>query len=279
MESVQQAVTSIREHSRAPCRVALVLGSGLGELAEHIDRPVRLPFADISGFPVSTAPGHHGQLLLGQLHGVDVVVMQGRQHLYEGWLAHEIALPIRTLRALGAHTLLITNAAGALNPAYRPGDLMLINDHLNLTGANPLIGANDETIGLRYPDMSQAYDPALQNVFRDYLHAQGIAHQSGVYAAITGPSLETSAERRFFRTAGADAIGMSTVIEVIAAVHAGLRVIGLSAISNMATGGADQAPDTIEEVYANAAIAQAKIAQLLPGLLPLLDTPAAELGQ
>lgn len=264
------ALASIRERTERGCDVALILGSGLGSLSEQIDNATRIAYHDINGFPVSTAPGHDGQLILGDLHGCSAAVLNGRFHLYEGWDAGDIAVPIRVLRGLGAKSLIVTNAAGGLNPSYRPGDVMLIDDHINFTGANPLIGPNDDAIGLRFPDMSQGYDPRLKRMARNVMEEQHVDHRIGVYAGVTGPSLETSAERRFLRTAGADAVGMSTVIEVIAAVHAGLSVVGFSAITNMATGEADQKPDSIEEVYENAAIAAKKLDTALTALLAAL---------
>jgi purine-nucleoside phosphorylase len=272
---IDAAMAAIGSRAGAPVEVALVLGSGLGALADRVDRAVRIPYADVPGLAVSTAPGHAGRLVVGVLFGVRCALMQGRLHLYEGWSAQEIAFPVYLLRAMGAGTLVVTNAAGALNPDFAPGDVMLIKDHLNFTGANPLIGPNDDRLGLRFPDMSRAYDPD----WRDLARAEGgAALREGIYAGIAGPSLETSAERRFLRNAGGDAVGMSTVIEVIAAAHAGLRVLGLAAITNSATGGADQQPDTIEEVLVNAGVAGEKIGALLEALMPRLaarSVPAA----
>jgi purine-nucleoside phosphorylase len=229
---------------------------------------VAIPYAEIAGFPVPTAPGHAGRLVAGTLHGHPVALMQGRLHLYEGWSARDVALPVYLLKALGAERLVVTNAAGALNPDLGCCDVMLIEDHLNFTGANPLAGPNDDALGLRFPDLSRAYDPALRAAALAAAGAAGVPLRRGVYAGVAGPSLETSAERRFMRAAGADAVGMSTVIEVIAAAHAGLPVLGLSAITNAAAGGPEQQPDTIEAVLANAAVAGRRIAALLAALLP-----------
>jgi purine-nucleoside phosphorylase len=264
------ALASIASRAGAPAEVALILGSGLGGLADAVEDGVAIPYGEIAGFPVSTAPGHAGRLVLGRLCGRRVALMQGRLHLYEGWGAAEIALAVRLLGRLGPRLLVVTNAAGALNPEFAPGEVMLIEDHLNFTGASPLTGPNDPRIGLRFPDMSRAYDPVLRVAARRAAEAAGVALRYGIYAGVAGPSLETSAERRFLRAAGADAVGMSTVIEVIAAVHAGMRVLGLSAITNDASGGPDQAPDTIEQVLAQAGVAGAKIAALLARLLPEL---------
>lgn len=260
------ALASIAPRRGAPVETALILGSGLGDLARSVTDATTIPYAEITGFPTSTAPGHAGQLILGTLHGTRVALMRGRLHLYEGWSARDIALPVYLLGALGARRLIVTNAAGALNAEYAPGEVMLIEDHLNFTGANPLTGPNDDDLGPRFPDLSRAYDPALRAAARAAAAAAGIPLRQGIYAGIAGPSLETSAERRWLRASGADAVGMSTVIEVIAAAHIGLPVLGLSAISNAATGGPDQAPDTIEDVLAHAAVAGRGIAALIAEL-------------
>lgn len=267
---LERAHASMAGRVGAPCAIALMLGSGLGQLAEAIEAPTVIPYGEIDGLPVSTAPGHKGQLVIGDLFGRRVVAMQGRLHLYEGWSPRDIALAVYLLGRLGAGTLVVTNAAGALNPGYGPGEVMLIEDHLNLTGQNPLVGPNDEAIGLRFPDMSRAYDPALLKLAGEAAQRAGVTIRRGIYAGILGPSLETSAERRYLRSTGADAVGMSTVTEVIAAVHARLRVVGFSAITNKATGGPDQQPDTIEDVLANAAVAGEKIAAVLRELVPQL---------
>lgn len=267
---LDRAFASIRERAGAPCEIAIMLGSGLGHLAETVSDPTIIPYAEIDGFPVSTAPGHKGQLVIGTLFGRRVVVMQGRLHLFEGWAPSDIAHAVHLLKRLGAGTLIVTNAAGALNPDYGPGEVMLIEDHLNLTGQNPLVGPNDDAIGLRFPDMSRAYDPDLLAMARKAAKDTGTPVHAGIYAAVLGPSLETSAERRFLRASGGDVVGMSTVIEAIAAVHAGLSVVGMSAVTNNATGGPDQQPDTVEEILANAAISGAKMVTILEALLPSL---------
>jgi purine-nucleoside phosphorylase len=262
------ALASAAARAGDPVEVALILGSGLGQLGDAVEGARVLPYATIDGFPVSTAPGHAGELVVGTLHGRRVAIMRGRLHLYEGWSAAEIALGVRLLAGLGAGTLVVTNAAGALKPEFAPGDAMLIDDHLNFTGVNPLTGPNDPAIGLRFPDMSRAYDRPLASLALTAAGEAGVALRRGVYAGVAGPSLETSAERRFLRAAGADAVGMSTVIEVIAAAHAGMRVLGMSAITNAATGGPEQAPDTIEAVLAMAAVAGRSIESVLAGVLP-----------
>ncbi len=268
-ERIAAALASIRDRAGAPVDTGLILGSGLGALADRVEAATRIPYAEIAGFPVSTAPGHAGQLVIGRLFGRRVALMAGRLHLYEGWSARDIALPVYLLRALGAARLVVTNAAGALNPDLAPGEAMLIEDHLNFTGANPLTGPDEPTLGLRFPDLSRAYDPALRAAALRAAEAAGVTLRQGIYAAVAGPSLETSAERRFLRAAGGDAVGMSTVIEVIAAAHAGLPVLGFSAISNAASGGPDQAPDTIEAVLAHAARAGEDIGAILERLFEM----------
>jgi purine-nucleoside phosphorylase len=265
------ALASLRDRAGADFDTAIILGSGLGHLADRVSGAVAIPYGEIDGFPVSTAPSHAGRLVLGELFGGKVALMQGRFHLYEGWAPQDIALAVYVLKGLGAKRLVVTNAAGALNPDYGPGEAMVITDHLNFTGVNPLTGPNDETIGPRFPDMSRAYDPALLSATVDAARDAGVPLHAGIYAGVAGPSLETSAERRYFRAAGGDAVGMSTVHEVIAAAHVGLPVLGLSAITNKATGGPDQQPDTVEEVLANAEISGRKIAAILETLLRRLD--------
>lgn len=263
-ERLATAMGALAGRTGAPVDLGIILGSGLGQLVEAVRAPVTIPYAEIAGLPVSTAPGHAGRLVIGDLYGRRAALMQGRLHLYEGWAARDVALPVYLLKALGARMLVVTNAAGGLNPDFRPGEVMLIEDHLNFTGANPLIGPDEPGLGLRFPDMSRAYDPEL----RAAALAVSPTLRRGIYAGIAGPSLETSAERRWLRGCGADAVGMSTVLEVIAAAHAGLPVLGLSAITNAATGGPDQQPDTIESVLSHAAVAGTVIASTLAALIP-----------
>lgn len=267
---LDRAHASIRSRTGAACDVAIMLGSGLGQLAHAIADATVIPYAEIDGFPVSTAPGHKGQLVIGNLFGRRVVMMQGRLHLYEGWSPRDIAIAVYLLKRLGSTSLVVTNAAGGLNPDYAPGDVMLIEDHLNFTGVSPLVGPNDDAIGLRFPDLSRAYDPDLLKLTAEAAARAGIEVRRGIYTGVLGPALETSAERRFFRASGGDAVGMSTVTEVVAAAHAALPVIGISGITNAATGGPEQQPDTIEEVFANAAICGSKIEAILRELLPAL---------
>ncbi len=267
---VDAALASLTGRIEGPVDVGVVLGSGLGDLAAATRHPVSIPYAEIEGVPVSKAPGHAGRLVVGELFGKRAALLQGRVHLYEGWSARDVALPVYLLRMLGARTLIVTNAAGALDPDFAPGDTMLIEDHLNFTGATPLTGPNEDGLGLRFPDMSQAYDPELRALALSAASEAGEPLRRGIYAGVAGPALETSAERRFLRSAGADAVGMSTVIEVIGAAHAGLRTLGFSAITNRATGGPDQQVDTIEDVLANAQTAGRRIAAILAALLPKL---------
>jgi purine-nucleoside phosphorylase len=266
-DRVATAYEAIRYRAGPPVETAIILGTGLGALADAVEAPTAIPYTEIAGFPHATAPGHHGRLVIGTLYGTRVAIAQGRLHLYEGWSARDVVLPVYLLRALGAGRLIVTNAAGALNSSFDPGQVMLIDDHINLTGANPLIGPEEPRLGLRFPDMSRAYDPALRARAMQAAEDGGLTLRRGIYVGVAGPSLETSAERRFFASAGGDAIGMSTVLEVIAAAHAGLPVLGFSAITNAAAGDADQPPDTIEAVLAMAAVCGERIARLIKRLL------------
>jgi xanthosine phosphorylase len=231
------AADVLREHAPGfTARLGIVLGSGLGGLAEELLDAVAVPYAEIPGFPRSTVVGHAGRFLLGRLEGVPVACMQGRFHLYEGHEPAIVKLPIRTFRALGAEALLLTNAAGSLRPEAHPGSLMLITDHLNFQWANPLIGPNDDAWGERFVDLENAYDPELRSRLLRLADELGVVLHQGVYCGLLGPTFETPAEIRAYRTLGADAVGMSTVPEVIVARHCGLRVAVISAITNMAVG-------------------------------------------
>lgn len=266
--TITQACSAIREHFTGNIDCAVILGSGLSStLNDHYEEVARIPYNDLPGLPKTTAPSHKGELVIVKSANKTVALCAGRHHLYEGYSPQQICTMVYVIRALGAQTLIITNAAGALNTDYQPGDIMLINDHINFTGRNPLIGM-DDSLGARFPDMSQAYSRELAARANEVAKSvAGLRLHSGVYAGVTGPSLETSAERRMFQQAGADAVGMSTVMEVIAANHCGLDVLGLSAITNLALGDKNQAPDTIEKVLENAAIAGKKIEMILSGLL------------
>ena len=229
--------------------VGVVLGSGLGALADRLEGAVSIPYQEIPEFPAVSVAGHAGRLVVGTLGGVPLAAMQGRVHAYEGWSAEDVVFGVRLLAATGVRALLVTNAAGAVNPGLAPGDLVRITDHLNLTGLNPLTGPNDDRIGPRFPDMSQAYDPQLGALLHESAGRLGIALGAGLYAGVAGPSYETPAEIRMLRTLGADLVGMSTVLEVIAARHAGLRVAAISLVTNLAAGLAGR-PLSHEDVLA-----------------------------
>jgi len=243
-----RSVESLKGQTDLRPDLAIIAGTGLGSLLDAIEDAERIPYPRISGFPHSTAPGHRGDLVLGRLRGRPVVAMDGRFHAYEGWGGDDIVLPIHALRALGVKRLVVTNCAGGLNPDFPVPAVMLIEDHVNLTGLHPLSGPNDPRLGLRFPDLSRAYDPGLREAALSAAATLGLTLERGIYIGCHGPELETNAERRFMRLIGGDAVGMSTVLEVIAANHAGIRVLGLSAIANGATGGPDQAPDTVEAI-------------------------------
>jgi purine-nucleoside phosphorylase len=234
--SVDAAVARIRAETDLEPPIGVVLGSGLGGLADALDGRVEIPYGEIPGWPASTAVGHAGVLVLGELDGVPVVLMRGRTHLYEGVGPDRAVFGIRVLGRLGVGTLVVTNAAGGINEAYRPGLLVLISDHVNLQGTSPLVGPNDDELGPRFPDMSDAYDPELRRLARDAAGQLGIELGEGVYAAWLGPQFETPAEIRLMRAMGADLAGMSTVPEVIAARHMGIRCLGISVVTNMAAG-------------------------------------------
>ena len=234
---VQEAAAYIKEklNGRKP-EISITLGSGLGDLAEQLTDAIQIPYGDIPHFPVSTVAGHKGQFVVGKLEGREVLCMQGRFHYYEGYDLKQVTLPVRVMKLLGIGTLIVTNAAGGINTGFRPGNLMLIEDHLNLTGENPLIGENLEAFGERFFDMTVAYDREYRTLAENLAAELDIPLQKGVYAWLTGPNYETPAEIRYLRTIGADAVGMSTVPEVLVARHCGLRVCGISCITNLAAG-------------------------------------------
>jgi purine-nucleoside phosphorylase len=270
---VQRAAAFIRRRIRTAPEVAAILGTGEGAIVESIENPVTIPYAQIPRWPLTTVEGHAGRLVVGTLAGKCTAVLQGRVHFYEGYSADQTAFPVRVLRRLGAAVLIVTNAAGAIHPDFRPGDLMLITDHINLLGlggANPLRGPNDQRLGPRFPDMSQAYDRALQQTALRAAAEAGIVLRRGIYAGLAGPSFETPAELRFLRIIGADAVGMSTVSEVIVARHGGMRVLGISAISNPANLDGSHPPDH-EEVLRATAAAVPRLALLLGKVIQLLD--------
>lgn len=247
MEKIQNSANYIKSKIGVNPKIGLILGSGLGVLAEEINNATTIPYSEIPDFPVSTVEGHAGQLVIGELEGKTVVAMQGRFHFYEGYSMEKVTFPVRVMKLLGVEQLIVTNAAGGVNETFNAGDLMLITDHLNMMGTNPLIGPNDSNFGDRFPDMSTAYCKELRSVAKGVASKLNIPLQEGVYAGNTGPTYETPAEVRMLRTLGADAVGMSTVPEVIVARHSGLKVLGISCISNMAVGILDQ-PLTHDEV-------------------------------
>jgi purine-nucleoside phosphorylase len=242
LKRLDEAVAFVRGRATLQPTVGVVLGSGLGAFADALEDATRLPFSEIPHFPASTVAGHGGALVLGRSGGVAVAVMKGRVHYYEGYPLSDVVFPVRVLGRLGVKTLVVTNAAGAINPAFAPGELMVIEDHVNLLG-NPLLGPNEDALGPRFPDMSEAYDRELRDAAEAACAAAGVKCHRGVYVAMTGPSYETPAEIRMARVLGADAVGMSTVPEVVAARHMGLRVVGLSCLTNMAAGILDRKLD------------------------------------
>jgi purine-nucleoside phosphorylase len=262
---VQQAAKFIADRLDAPPRLGLMTGTGLGGVIGDLAVSATLPYGQIPHFPAATVQGHPGRLLCGTLAGTATLALQGRFHLYEGYSPLAVAFPVRVLQALGVDTLIVSNAAGGLNPAFRPGDLMLIADHINLTGENPLVGPNIDRWGLRFPDMSRVYDPSLAAAARKVAAAAGIPLTQGIYVGLKGPSLETPAEIRFLRTIGADAVGMSTVQETIAAVHGGMRVLGVSTITN--SNDPDRpAPATVEAILAVAEKAAPQLGRMISGI-------------
>ena len=276
-DQAREAADAIRAACLTQPRVAIVLGTGLGGLAEQIERPTAVNYVDLPHFPRSTVLGHVGRLILGTLAGVPVAAMQGRFHLYEGYSPQQVVFPIRVLRLLGADTVIVTNAAGGLNPAHSVGDLMLISDHIGLpsmAGHNPLRGENDEAVGPRFPPMVDAYDPRLRRLALDAAAHLGITLHEGVYAMVSGPNYETPAELRFLRVAGADAVGMSTVPEVIAARHMSMDVLAVSCVTNVALPPLDAAPAeaTHAEVVAVANAAGERLGRLITQVLATLPT-------
>ncbi|HZS54659.1 MAG TPA: purine-nucleoside phosphorylase [Bryobacteraceae bacterium] len=264
-----ESKTSIRP------KVGVVLGSGLGAFADSLIHSVRIPYGDIPGMPVSTATGHAGQLIVGTQGAngkaaVDVAVMSGRFHLYEGYSAQQVVAGIRLFRELGVRRVVLTNAAGGINAAYSEGALVLISDHINLQGVNPLVGANNPSLGPRFPDMTDAYSAELRLIANEVADELDIELHEGVYAAMLGPSYETPAEIRFLRTIGADLVGMSTALEAIAANHAGMQVLGISCVTNLAAGLSGEKLDHVEVLEIGRRVA-ATFIKLLSGILPRLD--------
>jgi len=265
------AADFIRQHSSYRPGIGMILGSGLSDLVSEVDNPDIIPYGEIPHFPVSTVEGHIGELVIGRWEGREVLIMRGRSHFYEGYSMSQLTLPVRAMQMLGIGTLLVTNAAGGLNPDFQAGDIMLLVDHINLMGMggqNPLRGPNDASLGPRFPDMSQAYDPALRQLALEVGREKGLALRQGVYCMLSGPSFETPAEIRFLRAIGADAVGMSTVHEVIVARHGGMRVLGLSLISNVAVAEPKEGIETThEEVLEAGKAAVPRIAALMRGIV------------
>jgi purine-nucleoside phosphorylase len=263
---IEQAAGVIRQRWSGQPRAGIILGTGLGGVAQQIDCQASLDYEAIPHFPRPTAISHAGQLVCGSLQGVPLVAMEGRFHAYEGYSHRQITFPVRVMRALGAELLIVSNASGGMNPQYARGDIVVIEDHVNLMHGNPLVGSNNERLGPRFPDMSAPYDPVLiERALRIARREDFVAHK-GVYVAVTGPNLETRAEYRFLRSIGADVVGMSTVPEVIVAVHAGMRVLGLSIVTDMCL------PDTlkpakIDEILTTAAEAEPKLRKIVLGIL------------
>lgn len=266
LDAVERAADAVRARFSATPDVGIILGTGLGALAREIETHVTIEYPTIPGFPKSTVESHAGRLLCGTLGGKTVVAMQGRFHRYEGYTLQQVTFPVRVLRALGAKSLVVSNACGGMNPGWAAGDLMLITDHINMLGDNPLIGANDDRLGPRFPDMSAPYDAGLAALARSVAKDRRIALREGVYVAVAGPNLETRAEYRFLRAIGADVVGMSTVPEVIVAVHAGLRVLGLSIITDMCIP-EELEPATLERIIATANEAEPNLTAVVRGVL------------
>jgi purine-nucleoside phosphorylase len=261
-DKISEAAATIASRWPHAPSIGLILGSGLGAAAAALADPVAIPYEEIPHFARSTAHGHTGQLVCGRLDGVPVIVMEGRMHAYEGYPLAQITFPVRVLRRLGARLLIVTNACGGLNPQFRTGDIMVIDDHINLMNDNPLIGINDDRLGPRFPDMSAPYEPALIDRALAVARRENFAAHRGVYVAVTGPTLETRAEYRFLRAIGADVVGMSTVPEVIVAVHAGLRVLGLSVITDMCLPDALEVA-TVENILAVARASEPKLRAII----------------
>lgn len=275
---VEEAAAHLRKHTQLQPRLGLILGTGLGELAREIEAEIILPYDEIPHFPLSTVESHHGRLIVGHLNRVPVYALQGRFHLYEGYTPRQVTFPVRVLATLGIDTLFISNAAGGMNPLFRRGDLMLITDHINLQGQNPLVGPNIDAWGPRFPDMSAPYDPALCRLAEEKALELGIKLQQGVYVAVLGPNLETKAEYRFLRLIGADAVGMSTVPEVIVARHMNLRVMAISVITDECFPDALE-PLSLESVLAAAAEAEPRLTRLMKAVVEAVGQQAPTLSR
>ena len=267
---VDEAVASLRAKTKLVPEVAVILGTGLGELAEGLEVEARVPYKDIPHFAVSTVESHKGELVFGRLGGRPAVVMSGRVHYYEGYTMRQVSFPVRVMQALGAKTLLVSNACGGMNPLFGAGDIMLVTDHINLMGDNPLIGPNDETMGPRFPDMSQPYDRKLIALAEDVALEEKIAVQKGVFVAVPGPNLETAAEYRFLRGIGADVVGMSLIPENLVAVHGGMRVLAFAVITDLCLADALE-PVDIPKILAVAAKAAPRLDRLVTRVVARLN--------
>lgn len=269
LKEIDRIANELRNRTSYEPKIGMILGSGLGPLAESVQNADIIPYKEISGWPISTVEGHVGQLVIGKLSDKQVLIMQGRAHFYEGYGINRIGLPVRVMQRFGVETLIVTNAAGGVNPDFTPGDVMLIVDHLNLlgmAGQNPLIGPNLEEFGPRFPDMSQAYDRDLIELVRDVAQDERIVIQEGVYVCLSGPTFETPADLRFLRSIGVDAVGMSTVPEVIVARHSGMRVLGFSGISNKANLDGNTLT-THEEVLEAGRVLVPKLTSIISGVI------------
>ncbi len=261
-EKLQRCLKSVREKTDFVPKVAIVLGSGLGDYANDIQVVAEVDYHDIEGFPVSTVPGHAGKFIFGYVKDVPVVCMKGRVHYYEGYPISDVVLPTRLMKLMGADTLFLTNASGGINPSFTAGDFMMLTDHISLWAPNPLIGANIDELGTRFPDMTHVYDVEIQDIIRDVATKEGIKLQEGIYAQLTGPSFESPAEIQLLHKLDVDAVGMSTVVEAIAANHMGMKICGISCVCNLAAGMTDN-PLTHEEVQQAAADAAPKFKKLV----------------
>ncbi|HPU84625.1 MAG TPA: purine-nucleoside phosphorylase [Candidatus Latescibacteria bacterium] len=268
-EQIREALAVVQARSSLKPSVGVILGTGLGQLADEITVETVIPYGEIPHMPLSTVETHAGRLLIGHLGGKPVVAMQGRFHYYEGYTMKQVTFPVRLMRAMGADTLLVSNACGGMNPAWEPGDIMIMTDHINLLGDNPLIGPNDDSLGPRFPDMSEPYSRELIELCRTIAREHGIPVRAGVYVAVPGPNLETRAEYTFLRKIGADVVGMSTVPEVIVAIHGGMRVLGLSVITDRCLPDSLE-PATIEQIIAMANKAQPGLTTLMRGVVEKL---------
>ncbi len=268
-ERIEAAAHAVRQRFPKPADIAVILGTGLGALSDVMDVEVSIGYEELPNFPLSTVESHRGRLLCGTLGGKTVIAMQGRFHRYEGYSLQQVTFPVRVLRALGAETLVVSNACGGMNPLWAAGDLMLISDHINMLGDNPLIGPNDETLGPRFPDMSVPYDPDLRTLALEVAAAAGVTLREGVYVAVPGPNLETRAEYRLLRHIGADVVGMSTVPEVIVARHGGMRVLGLSIITDLCLPDALE-PTNLDDILRVAREAEPRLTTVVRGVVERL---------